>query len=57
MPFAYLQAVPVELLTGLRSRADALHALMWQWVYAACAVAAMLAFWRRATRRFQAFGG
>jgi ABC-2 type transport system permease protein len=57
LPFAYLQAVPVELLTGLRSRADALHALQYQWIYAACAVVAMLAFWRRATKRFQAFGG
>jgi ABC-2 type transport system permease protein len=57
LPFAYLQAVPVEMLTGLRSRGDALHALMWQWAYASLSVAGMLLFWRRATSRFQAFGG
>jgi ABC-2 type transport system permease protein len=57
MPFAYLQALPVEMLTGLRSRADALHGLFWQWVYAASAVAVMLLFWRRATARFAAYGG
>jgi viologen exporter family transport system permease protein len=57
LPFAYLQAVPVEMLTGLRSRGDALHALMWQWAYASFSVAGMLLFWRRATSRFQAFGG
>jgi ABC-2 type transport system permease protein len=57
LPFSYLQAVPVEMLTGLRSRADALHGLMWQWIYATAAVAGMLLFWKRATRRFAAFGG
>ncbi len=57
LPFAYLQAVPVEMLTGLRSRSDALHGLLWQWAYAALALVGMMAFWRRATKRFQAFGG
>jgi ABC-2 type transport system permease protein len=57
LPFAYLQAVPVEMLTGLRSRADALRGLALQWTWAAGAVAGMLLFWRRATRRFAAYGG
>jgi ABC-2 type transport system permease protein len=57
LPFAYLQAVPVEILTGLHSRAAALRALGWQWTYAAAAFTAMLWFWRRATRRFAAYGG
>jgi ABC-2 type transport system permease protein len=57
LPFSYLQAVPVEMLTGLRSRADALHGLMFQWMWAALALAGMFWFWRRATSRFQAFGG
>jgi ABC-2 type transport system permease protein len=57
LPFAYLQAVPVEMLTGLRARSDALFSLGVQWAYALFAVWAMLAFWRRATRRFSAYGG
>ena len=57
LPFAYLQAVPVEMLIGLHGRAEAFRALGWQWLYAACAVAGMLLFWKRATRRFAAFGG
>ncbi len=57
LPFAYLQALPVEMLTGLRSRSDALIGLMWQWVYAGGAVTFMLIFWRRAIKRFAAYGG
>jgi viologen exporter family transport system permease protein len=57
LPFAYLQAVPVEMLTGLHSRASALRALGWQWTYAAGAVTAMLLLWRRAVERFAAYGG
>jgi ABC-2 type transport system permease protein len=57
LPFSYLQAVPVEMLTGLRSRSDVLHGLLFQWLYAAAAVCGMLLFWKRATKRFAAFGG
>ncbi|HZS37053.1 MAG TPA: ABC-2 family transporter protein [Polyangia bacterium] len=57
LPFAYLQAVPVEMLTGLHTRASALRALAWQWTYAAAAVTAMLLLWRRAVKRFAAYGG
>jgi ABC-2 type transport system permease protein len=56
-PFAYLQAVPVEMLTGLLDRQATLRALAIQYAYAAVALAAMLLLWRRAVRRFQAFGG
>ncbi len=57
LPFAYLQAVPVELLTGLHTRGSALRALGWQWTYALVAFTAMLLLWRRATARFAAYGG
>jgi ABC-2 type transport system permease protein len=57
LPFAYLQAVPVEMLTGLYTRQQVLASLGWQWLYAACAVAGMLIFWSRATKRFAAYGG
>jgi viologen exporter family transport system permease protein len=56
-PFAYLQAVPVEILTGLHTRASALRALGAQWTWAAVAFVAMVLVWRRATARFQAYGG
>jgi hypothetical protein len=45
------------MMTGLYSRSQALAALGWQWLYAAFAVTGMLLFWKRATRRFAAFGG
>jgi ABC-2 type transport system permease protein len=52
-PFAYLQALPTELLTGLASP----RGLIIQWAYAIFAFCAMLLIWRRAVRRFAAFGG
>jgi ABC-2 type transport system permease protein len=57
LPFAYLQAVPVEMLTGLDGRGAALRALAGQLAYATVAFAAMLLLWRRAVRRFAAYGG
>jgi ABC-2 type transport system permease protein len=57
LPFAYLQAVPVEILTGLHDRAGALRLLGYQLIYALCAMMLLLWLWRRGIRRFQAFGG
>jgi ABC-2 type transport system permease protein len=57
LPFPYLQAVPVEILTGVHGRASALRALGWQWGYATVAVLLLLSLWKRGIRRFQAYGG
>jgi ABC-2 type transport system permease protein len=57
LPFSYLQAVPVEILLGLRSRTEALVGLLGQWGYALFFVILLLATWKQAERRFAAFGG
>ncbi len=57
LPFPYLQAVPVEMITGARSRVESLRGLGFQFLYAAVALVAMQLFWRRAIRRFAAYGG
>jgi ABC-2 type transport system permease protein len=57
LPFAYLQAVPVEILTGMHDRTSALHQLGAQYAYAAAAVLVMALVWRRGVKRFAAFGG
>jgi ABC-2 type transport system permease protein len=56
-PFPYLQAVPVEMLVGLRDRHAALVGLGVQWIWAVAAAAAMLLLWRRAVKRYAAYGG
>lgn len=57
LPFCYIQAMPVELLSGLYTREQALHAVLVQYSYAALALTLMLLFWRKAVARFAAFGG
>jgi ABC-2 type transport system permease protein len=57
LPFGYLQASPVELLTGLHTRASALRVLFYQWSWAAGAMIALLLVWRHAVKRFAAYGG
>jgi ABC-2 type transport system permease protein len=57
LPFAYLQAAPVEMLTGLHTRSSALRLLGAQWLWAVGMLAGMLWLWRRAIRRFAAYGG
>ncbi len=57
LPFPYLQAVPVEILTGMHGRGSALRALAWQWGYAAVALTVLLILWQRGIKRFQAYGG
>ncbi len=57
LPFSYLQALPVEIITGLHGRSGAFWELGHQWLYALSALGAMLLFWQRAIKRFSAFGG
>lgn len=56
-PFAYLQAVPVEILTGLRAGPAAESAVIaqWSWVLGLLVVLSLL--WRKATRHYEAYGG
>lgn len=56
-PFAYLQAVPVEILTGLRSGALAREALLYQWLWVGGMMILLSLLWRRAIRHYEAFGG
>jgi ABC-2 type transport system permease protein len=57
LPFAYLQAFPVETLTGRHSRGAALAGLGAQLAWAAAAWVMLLVLWRRGQRRFAAYGG
>jgi ABC-2 type transport system permease protein len=57
LPFAYLQAAPVEMLTGLHDRASALRVLAAQGAWAAGALLFLLFVWNRGVRRFAAYGG
>jgi ABC-2 type transport system permease protein len=57
LPFAYLQASPVEMLTGLHTRGSALRVLGVQWSWAAGSMILLLVVWRRAIKRFAAYGG
>jgi ABC-2 type transport system permease protein len=57
LPFRYILGFPVEALIGLESNAAALHDLGVQWLFIAGALVLTLALWRRALRRFAAFGG
>ena len=57
LPFAYLQAFPVETLLGVRDRAQAWQGLAMQLGWAAVAWIAMAVLWRRGVKRFAAYGG
>jgi ABC-2 type transport system permease protein len=57
LPFRYMLAFPVELVTGTLSRREALHQLEAQWAFAAVLLFAAAGMWRLGTRRFAAFGG
>lgn len=57
LPFRYVLGFPVETLIGLESDAVALHELGVQWLFVAGALATTLLLWRKALRRFAAFGG
>jgi ABC-2 type transport system permease protein len=57
LPFAYLQAFPVETLLGMRDRAQALWGLGMQLGWAAIAWVVLLVLWRSGLKRFAAYGG
>ena len=57
LPFAYLQALPVETLIGMRDRHQALTGLGIQFVWAAVAWVGLWLLWRRGVRRYAAYGG
>jgi ABC-2 type transport system permease protein len=57
LPFRYLLGFPVEVLIGLEDNHTAVHDLAVQWTFVAGALLLALFMWRRALRRFAAFGG
>ncbi len=57
LPFRYQIGVPVELVTGGLSAADALPMLLRQWAWALGLMALAFSLWRVGVRRFQAVGG
>jgi ABC-2 type transport system permease protein len=57
LPFRYMLAFPVEMITGMTPRPAALRELAIQWAFVgALALGARLA-WRAGVRRFAAYGG
>jgi ABC-2 type transport system permease protein len=57
LPFAYVQALPVETLLGLRDRHAALVGLGMQWAWVVVAWVVLLWAWQRGLRRYAAYGG
>ncbi len=57
LPFRYMLAFPVELVTGQLSRAEAAGALLVQWGFVALLLAAARTVWRLGVRRFSSVGG
>jgi ABC-2 type transport system permease protein len=57
LPFRYMLAFPVEMVTGLLGRGQALEQLGVQWLFVALLFAASALAWRRGLRHFSAVGG
>ncbi len=57
LPFRYMLAFPVQLVTGALSRAQALQQLAVQWGFVVVLFAVASAMWRLGMRRFSAVGG
>ena len=57
LPFRYMLAFPVEMVTGMIGRARALQELAVQWLFVLLLGAAARATWRAGLRRFAAYGG
>jgi ABC-2 type transport system permease protein len=57
LPFRYILGFPVEVLIGLEGIGPALRDLAVQWLFVAVALIGAVLLWRRALRRFAAFGG
>jgi ABC-2 type transport system permease protein len=56
-PFPYLQALPVELLLGRHPVGEAMRQIALQLVWVLGSWTVLLLFWRKAQRRFAAYGG
>jgi ABC-2 type transport system permease protein len=56
LPFYAMAGFPVEVLLGLRSRAQILESLTVQWAYVAALAAGTFVLWRAGVRRFNAYG-
>ncbi len=57
LPFRYQIGLPVELMTGGRSRSEAVTLVLAQWGWVAVGLAATAAAWTRGVRRFASYGG
>jgi ABC-2 type transport system permease protein len=57
LPFRYMVAYPVELVSGLMDRGRALQELGVQWAFVVLCGLGALAAWRAGVRRFGAYGG
>ncbi len=57
LPFRFLIAFPVELMTGRYDRAAALHLLGLQGLWVGVFLGATVVLWRRGLARFAAYGG
>ena len=57
LPFRYMLAFPVELVTGGLTRSQALAELGVQWLFVLLLLGTAAAVWRLGLRRFAAFGG
>jgi ABC-2 type transport system permease protein len=57
LPFRYMLAFPVEMVTGMTPRSAALRELAIQWLFVALLAAGARLAWRAGLRRFAAFGG
>lgn len=57
LPFRYMLAFPVEMVTGTLARREALVQLGVQWAFVALLAAVAAGMWRLGIRRFSAAGG
>jgi ABC-2 type transport system permease protein len=57
LPFRFMLAFPVEVLSGLIGPGQAGKLLAFQWLYVAAAATVALGVWRAGVRRFSAYGG
>lgn len=56
LPFYSMNGFPVELILGLRTRAEALHGLAVEWAYVAVFVGGTALLWRAGMKRYNAYG-
>jgi ABC-2 type transport system permease protein len=57
LPFRYMLAFPVEMMTGLLSRQRVLEELLIQWGFVAGLLLLVRLAWGRGLRRFSSVGG